>query len=59
MMGFPRWFKAIILATLNTSCRILGKFNRDQALKEPSEMCCAKFGKRQAFPRWTFLSNSA
>jgi hypothetical protein len=58
MMGFPSWFKPIILAKLNASCRILGKFNRDQALKEPSEMCCAKFGKRQGFLKWMFLSNS-
>src|SRR5262249_41956581 len=40
MMGFHRWFKYIMLATLSTSCRILGKFNRDQAPNGPSEMCC-------------------
>jgi hypothetical protein len=57
-MGFPRWFKYIATATLNSACRILGKFNRDQAPKEPLEMCCAKFGRRQGFPKWTFSSNS-
>jgi hypothetical protein len=58
MMGFPRWFKYIVIATLNTSCRIPGKFNRDQVLKEPSEMCCAKFAKQRGFLKWMFLSNS-
>ena len=59
MMGFPRWCLPIIPPHLNPQCRATSKFNLNQVLKRPSELCCVKFERRQGFPNWTFMSSSA
>lgn len=59
MMGFPRWFKGITPATLTVSCRTTGRFNLDQALSEPSELCCVKLERGRDCPNLMFMSNSA
>jgi hypothetical protein len=57
MMCFPRWFIPINIATLDSSCRVTGKYNRGQALKKPSELFCVKFEKRLGFLNLMSISN--